>query len=163
MKENRENTIDIFQYLHQKKNDSFFQVLFFHNGVKKLKILVVEDSLVSQQAVKKFLSDHIPNANFLFAGDGKEGLRLYQKERPDLIILDLLMPLMDGHEVLKEIRQKDQETKIVVITANIQSMVKKEIQDEGVLAFINKPLTREKAKDLALLLQDPSQRLLREE
>lgn len=117
-----------------------------------MKVLVIEDSLVSRKTIMKFMSDVIPDIEFVTAVNGEEGLDLYRNNPVDLIFLDLLMPKMDGQEVIKTIRKQDQETKIIVLTANIQSMVKKEIEELGVLTFINKPFTRDKAKNIALLL-----------
>lgn len=116
-------------------------------------MLVIEDSLVSRKTIMKYMGDVIQDMEFIIAVDGEEGLDLYRKNRVDLIFLDLLMPKLDGQEVIKTIRAQDKETKIVVLTANIQSMVRKEIEDLGVLSFINKPFTRDKAENLALLLE----------
>lgn len=123
-----------------------------------VKILIVEDSLVSQRAIIKFLGDVQKDITFLTASNGEEGLTLYQREPVDLIILDLLMPKMDGQRVLERIRDQDRETKVAIITANIQSQVKEEIEELGVLSFINKPFTREKAEELIQRVKkdDPS-------
>lgn len=119
-----------------------------------MKILIVDDSLVAQKSTTNHLNKVFHDIHIITAIDGEEGLLLYQKHRPELIFLDLLMPKIDGQEVLKTIRSKDQETMVVVLTANIQSEVRKEMEQLGILSFINKPFTQEKAKEIALLIQD---------
>jgi CheY-like chemotaxis protein len=69
------------------------------------RILIIDDDLSIQQLFKQFLSgeDH----NVLSASNGKEGLRLMKQQKPDLIITDIMMPEMDGLEVVREIRKTD--------------------------------------------------------
>ena len=68
----------------------------------KKRILVVED----EEAIQKAVSDSLTNQEFstLAARDGNEGLEIALKEHPDLIILDILMPKMDGMVMLQKLR-----------------------------------------------------------
>jgi CheY-like chemotaxis protein len=80
------------------------------------KILIVEDGefLVQMYATKLGLLDYVVAT----AGDGKEALKVVKKERPDLILLDLQLPVMDGFHVLSALKQ-DKETKgipVLVLT-----------------------------------------------
>lgn len=118
-----------------------------------MKILVVDDSLVYRTQVVKFLRESLPDAEFVTGGDGNEGLKLYQQERPDFTILDLLMPGMNGQEVLKKIKDLDQEAKVVVLTADIQKFTMEEVQALGALTFLHKPITREKAAQLVEMIR----------
>ena len=70
---------------------------------QKIKILVVEDDGPLANALK----DKLDSAGFLVltAKDGKEGLKIGIKNKPDLILLDVLMPEMNGLEMLKQLRQ----------------------------------------------------------
>ena len=79
---------------------------------KKKKILIVEDDefLVQMYATKLELQDY----DVLTAGDGKDALKILKKERPNLILLDLNLPVMDGFQVL-ELLKKDVATKNIPV------------------------------------------------
>lgn len=70
---------------------------------KKQTILVVEDEGILQKALAGALED--AHFEVLTASDGKEGLEVALKKKPDLILLDLNMPVMDGIETLKHLRE----------------------------------------------------------
>jgi DNA-binding response OmpR family regulator len=69
----------------------------------KKKVLIVEDD----KALRNVLKDKLNNENFsvLVANDGKEGLSVAEKKKPDLILLDIIMPKMNGLEMLKKLRE----------------------------------------------------------
>lgn len=69
------------------------------------KILIVED----ESSLKNILSDKINQEGFvaLTANDGEEGLKICLKEKPDLILLDVIMPKMDGVKMLKKLREDE--------------------------------------------------------
>lgn len=82
------------------------------------KIAIIED----EAAIRRMYAFKLKYANFTIveAGDGEEGLIVVEKERPDLILLDLRMPRMTGEEMLRELRGKDWGESIpVVILTNI--------------------------------------------
>lgn len=80
------------------------------------KILIVEDEL----AYVKLLHDQLTAKGYevIEAKDGKEGLEMAKKENPDLILLDIRMPVMDGMTMLSLLRQdeKGKNTKVIVLT-----------------------------------------------
>ena len=67
------------------------------------KILIIEDDFTIRKKVQKILSK-LEGFEFLEATDGKTGLDMFQTNQPDLILCDILMPEMDGYEVLKQVR-----------------------------------------------------------
>jgi DNA-binding response OmpR family regulator len=79
-------------------------------------VLVVEDDELTRQA----LSDGVAQAGYktLAAKDGEEGLKVALSKRPDLILLDIMMPKKSGHEVLAELRKDDwgKNVPIIVLT-----------------------------------------------
>lgn len=82
------------------------------------KILVVED----EEAMRTALSDMIGFEGFTILGakDGVEGLALARAEHPDLILLDILMPNMDGLEMLRELRADEWGRKVpVIVLSNV--------------------------------------------
>ncbi len=121
-----------------------------------MKILTIDDSRFFQSFLIKLFRQYLPEAQVISAVNGAEGLALYQKERPDFILTDLLMPELDGQSLLTQIRQTDQDTKIIIISADIQRATREEVERFGITAFFNKPLNDEKAAQLIKVLKEDS-------
>lgn len=101
------------------------------------KILVVDDSSLSRRMLRAILE---PQGHEIFeAVDGISGIERYFLEKPDLVLLDLVMTGMQGIEVLEKLRQMDAEAQVVVASADIQSLTRKMVKEAGALGFINKP------------------------
>lgn len=83
------------------------------------KVLLIEDEWQLGQIVKDSLE--MRGFEMLYAADGKEGLRLYQEHKPDVVVLDIMMPQMDGFMVTTEIRKQDKTTPIIFLTAKSQT------------------------------------------
>lgn len=104
-------------------------------------ILVVDDELRMRKLVKDFLKQK--NFNILEAEDGEKALKTFQenKNRIDLVLLDVMMPKLDGWSVLRQIRQMDKNVPVIMLTA------RSEEQDElfgfelGVDEYITKPFS----------------------
>ncbi|ASZ10305.1 response regulator transcription factor [Chitinophaga pendula] len=84
------------------------------------KVLLIEDEWQLGQIVKDSLE--MRGFEMLYAMDGKEGLRLYNEQRPDVVVLDIMMPNMDGFTVTTEIRRQDKVTPIIFLTAKSQTV-----------------------------------------
>ena len=78
------------------------------------KILVVDDEISIRQILETRLS--IRGYEVILAANGEEALFLFKKEQPNLVILDVMLPKMDGYEVCSEIR-KDSQIPIIMLTA----------------------------------------------
>ncbi len=102
---------------------------------RDIKILIADDSSFMRKVLKDILLKE-GYTNFIEAGNGIEALEKYEEEKPDLVLLDIIMPEMDGIEVLKKIGQ---EAKILVISAVGQEEMIKESKKLGSLGFITKP------------------------
>lgn len=76
------------------------------------KILIVEDEKSLRQVLKEKLEKE--GFDILEAPDGKEGLKLALEKNPDLILLDIMMPIMDGFEMAQKLRQEEKKRSIVV-------------------------------------------------
>ncbi|HDD45140.1 MAG TPA: response regulator [Candidatus Desulfofervidus auxilii] len=106
-----------------------------------MKLLLIDD----EEPVREILSLSLRSDGYevITAGDGEEGIRLFQQEKPPIVLTDIKMPGMDGIEVLKKIKQIDPETEVIIITGHgdmdlaIQSL-KLEASD-----FITKPIKDE--------------------
>ncbi len=104
--------------------------MFEHNGAfdiadnSRFKILTIDDESYIRQSIRTCLEEY--GFQVIEAGSGLEGLALFATENPDLIVLDLRMPQMDGLQVLEAIREKTQDLPLIVAsgTGNITSVVK---------------------------------------
>ena len=78
-------------------------------------ILVVEDD----EAIAESVAYHLTRAGHrvLRAGDGAQGLRMFKAQRPDLVILDLMLPQLDGWRFTEEVRSEDQRVPVIVCSA----------------------------------------------
>lgn len=107
-------------------------------------ILVCDDSLFQRRILTAIVRKNGHNA--LEAENGHQCLEIAEREHPDLILLDLLMPEYDGFAVLRDARDTVPEIPIVVITADIQDLTRDECMELGARAFLNKPVDHEKAE-----------------
>lgn len=105
------------------------------------KILVVDDSAMSRRSLKRMLETG--GYGVVEAEDGISALETYHLERPDLVMLDMLMRGMYGLEVLTKLREMDTNARVVIVTADIQNSTKEMAMQAGALAFVNKPFAIE--------------------
>lgn len=102
------------------------------------KILIVDDAAFMRMMVKDNLKKS-GYSEFLEAGNGEEAVKLYNENRPDLVLLDITMPIMDGIEALASIKQADPNAKVVMCSAMGQEAMVVEAIKLGALDFIVKP------------------------
>ena len=119
-----------------------------------LNILLVDDDPVSNFLAKKNLEKlgfkHVDTVE-----NGQEALDYLDYQAPDLLFLDLNMPVMDGLEFLKKIKEKDllDKIRVIVLTSSIRPEDKaKSLNYENVLDYVEKPLNEEKIERLLLKL-----------
>jgi len=105
------------------------------------KILICEDEQDTQKSLKNFLKKR--NYEVYSAVDGKESIELARKLAPDLVLLDIRMPKVDGLEVASEIRKFDTKTKFIFITAFQGPELSKEAAKYNILDYIVKPVSSE--------------------
>jgi two-component system KDP operon response regulator KdpE len=99
-------------------------------------VLLVEDDAAARSAVGKSLAAH--GYEVRFAEDGEEALRLWEQRRPDLVLLDLGLPTMDGLTVLRRIR-RDGTTPVVILSAHDAERRKVVALDAGADDYLTKP------------------------
>ena len=111
--------------------------------IMAVRVLVVDDLVFMREAIR----DILENAGLIVvgeAGDGVEGVAGYRLHRPDVVLLDITMPVMDGLAALKEIRQNDPEAVVVMCSAlGQQEYIIRSIQ-LGARDFIVKPFRPER-------------------
>jgi two-component system KDP operon response regulator KdpE len=99
-------------------------------------VLLVEDDAAARSAVGKSLAAH--GYEVRFAEDGEEALRLWEQRRPDIVLLDLGLPTMDGLTVLRRIR-RDGTTPVVILSAHDAERRKVAALDAGADDYLTKP------------------------
>ncbi len=102
------------------------------------KILIVDD----EPKIVEICSDYLKAANFdvVSSLDGRNGLEKFQREKPDLVVLDLMLPGMDGLDVCREIR-KVSSTPIIMLTARVEESDKLVGLELGADDYITKPFS----------------------
>lgn len=106
-----------------------------------IKILVVEDDLSSRELLKKVLLKF--KAECVCVRNGKEALDILGAKTFDLILLDIKMPILNGYEAIKLIKEKDINTPVIAQTAYAFSEDRKQLFDSGFDGYIAKPINRE--------------------
>lgn len=126
----------------------------------KNKILLIEDDLGLALPLKEFLEDN--GLLVIHTADGNESIPLYKKERPGLILLDIMLPNKNGFEIISEIRQIDDSTPVILVTGtefNPESEIKG--YELGAINYMKKPILPQAilalAKNLLLLPEDLKQ------
>ena len=105
------------------------------------KVLIVDDSAMSRRMARRILEQG--GYSVIEADEGVAALETYFLEKPDLVLLDLVMKGMYGLEVLTKLRELDPGARVVVASADIQSSTRTMVKDAGARFFINKPFVPE--------------------
>jgi DNA-binding response OmpR family regulator len=108
----------------------------------KKKILVVDDDMELNDALRAMLEAQ--GFKVVQARDGQQGKHLVYQERPDLVILDMMMHRMGGYPVLEHFRDKPDAPPIIMITANEGSRHKAYAEYLGVVDYIRKPFAMDR-------------------
>jgi DNA-binding response OmpR family regulator len=119
-------------------------------GMGKIKVLIAEDIEATIKLYNKALSDDFFEKKV--AMNGQEALDQYEKWRPDIILLDMLMPLVSGYTVLKTIRKdhKDVSTTIIIATSQGDIDDVKSSATYGIQGYIVKPFKFKELEDKVL-------------
>ncbi len=123
--------------------------------MKKINVLVVDDDFINLKLLKTMLMKNEMVGEIFEAKNGIEAIEILKKSAVDLILLDILMPIMNGIEVLKIIRSEDKLKNIPVVVLSTDETKKMEALENGANDFINKPIREqilnERIKTYALL------------
>src|SRR6476620_7670735 len=125
----------------------------------KSRVLVIDDEAAIRDSLRMTLE--YEGYEFLGAATGQEGLALAEREAPDLVLLDVKMPGMDGIEVLERLRNMNDQLPIVVISGHGTISTAVDATKKGAFDFIEKPFASEKV--LVSLRNALDQRQLRDE
>ena len=106
----------------------------------KAKVLIVDDSALTRRSLRQILEN--ADCEVVEAEDGLAALERYFLEKPDVVLLDLVMRGMYGLEVIQKLRELDAAARIVVVSADIQTSSHELAEQAGAKAFINKPFDK---------------------
>jgi two-component system chemotaxis response regulator CheY len=104
------------------------------------KVLIVDDSALTRRSLRQILE--AAGCQVVEAENGLDALERYFLDKPDVVLLDLVMRGMYGLDVLHKIRELDPHARIVVVSADIQTSSHDMAGEAGAAAFINKPFDR---------------------
>jgi len=105
------------------------------------RVMVVDDEPDAVELLQEFLTSK--GYEVITASNGEEALRKVKEERPHLILLDVRMPGMNGMDVLRQVRQFDQEVGVIMVTAVNEEDTGREALKLGAFDYIVKPLNFE--------------------
>ncbi len=109
-----------------------------------MKYLVTDDSKLARLTLVKSLKPLIGDDKIFQASNGVEALKIINNEKPNIVFLDLTMPVMDGYETLPKILKINPDTKVIVVSADVQEKAKKIVIDLGAQLHVQKPINSEK-------------------
>lgn len=105
------------------------------------KLLLVDDSGLARRSMRAMLEP--AGFEVIEAEDGMAALERYSIDKPDVVILDLVMKGMYGLDVLTKLRELDPQARVVVISADVQRSSQDMVHAAGAIGFLNKPVERE--------------------
>ncbi len=128
---------DVLNWLHGHKNDT----------AGRRKVLIVDD----EESSRKILRVQLQEEGYLTteAEDGEQGIKVYRREKPDLVVLDLFMPNVDGLGFVRELLNEDKEARFVAISGGMEGQMNadailKSAKTLGAIEVFHKPLDLER-------------------
>ncbi|MFH1083800.1 MAG: response regulator, partial [Pseudomonadota bacterium] len=104
------------------------------------KILIIDDEKPTLAMFRLFLGAY--GYEVFTAENGEEGLEVFERERPPIVVTDIKMPGMDGFEVLRRIKEIEPSTEVIIITGHGDMDLAVKALDFNATDFINKPIQR---------------------
>jgi len=112
------------------------------------KVLIIDDEKDILDTLSSILQDE--GFSVLKAVDGEEGLAFFEREKPDIVLLDVWMPELDGIQVLKKIKEQDKDAIVIVISGHGTISTAVEAVKMGAFDFLEKPLSIDKVLEVVL-------------
>lgn len=110
---------------------------------QKIKILIVEDNKINMLLSKTLVAKIFPKAVIFQAANGEEAVEIHAAEKPDIILMDIQMPIMNGYVATEKIRETDSDCVIIALTAGIIKDEEEYCKSIGMNDYIAKPIKRE--------------------
>jgi two-component system chemotaxis response regulator CheY len=113
-----------------------------------LTILVGDDSILARKQLKDIITKYTDDPVFIDASNGQEAIDKYKETHPDLVFLDIVMPIKDGIAAVNEIISADPAAKIVIVSSvGTQEQLKRAIE-AGAKDFIQKPIRQDQVENV---------------
>jgi two-component system chemotaxis response regulator CheY len=109
--------------------------------MEERRVLIVDDALIMRKRIRQIAEE----AGWQIAGEAKDGIEavdLYQKEKPDLVTMDIVMPNLDGVSALRQLMQNDPNARVVMVSAVNQKEKLAQCIQAGAIDFIVKPFEK---------------------
>ena len=113
--------------------------------LKDAKILIGDDSILARKQLKDLLSS-MGASRFTEAVNGKEAVEKYIAEQPDLVFLDIVMPIKDGISAVREIMEENPNALIIIVSSVGTQQQLKAALEAGAKDFVQKPLKTDQIK-----------------
>jgi len=111
------------------------------SGREKMIFLVVDDSKISRKWLIEMIPPRIAEHTTIIEGcNGEEAVALYKEHRPDIVFLDITMPVIDGIEALNVIKKINPEAIVVMVSADRQKSTQSTVLALGAKAVLSKPV-----------------------
>lgn len=131
--------------------------------MNKLKLLIVDDSDVNRLLLR-VICNNLEEFEIHEAVDGQDAVDQCEELHPDIILMDIMMPRMDGFQASKKIKERYPQTIITAVTTVADLNLEKKLEAAGMASYIRKPINKEKlglelksyAKTLLLSRQEKS-------
>ena len=107
------------------------------------KIMIVDDSSIVRKTLKKQIED-LGHEVIAEAENGKDAIKKYMRLKPDLVTMDITMPVTNGILALQEIRFQDENAKVIMITSHGEESLVMDAVSHGASGYVLKPITKEK-------------------
>ncbi|MDP4181004.1 MAG: response regulator [Bacillota bacterium] len=114
-----------------------------------LKVLICDDSILIRKKLKDCLLE-LGCSEVLEALDGQKAVDIYKKEKPDLVFMDIVMPIKNGIEAIKEIIEFDKNAKVVIASSSGTKTHLRQALEAGAYEFVQKPLDENQIKNIIL-------------
>jgi len=108
------------------------------SGLENLVVMFVEDENDIREALSSAIEDEF--AKLVSARDGEDGLKKFKKYKPDIVVTDISMPIMDGLEMTKAIKEISKDTPVIILSAFSEKERLLKAIDVGVDKYLIKPI-----------------------
>ena len=108
--------------------------------------MIADDSAFMRKMIRDIL-EKLGHKDIIEAVNGKEAIDKYKSDKPDLVMLDIIMPDISGIDVLRSLIEEDKNAKVIMVTAFGQDAMVKECNQLGAKGYILKPLDERKVAE----------------
>lgn len=118
-----------------------------------IRVIVVDDDIDTVEVFSEFLE--LKDIQVVGrAHDGKEAVEVYEKFKPDIVLMDVMMPTYDGFYAIDKIRKIDSNSKIIMVTADLSVKTKEKLKDMDVSGVVFKPYDIDRVLDVIHSIQN---------